>query len=332
MRKNIFIFLLLAGSVFLFAPISRAMASPFLSGYSCTKSGVCQDSSSSVKDTAETNCKNICGGFFSISCTFSSSPCPPRDFCCTGKGGEQYSLKVDSLFETAGGKCDAQCDTSIKPCTVSPGVCPPLTDRHCIVSKSSVETYCEDMPQAADAKYVQDACQKVCKARAQGEICRVITGNCANSGKTAKYGCARDGECIDIPEIDSKAAEAECLNWCKTPRYKVCKFYDSGFACPSGPLANTSAKDLIQQAQALNKLKITGIPQLISRFINILMAFIGSIALVLYIYSGFLWMTASGNTEQTGKAKTTMVWTTLGVAMMLASYMLASFIFKSLGV
>ncbi len=99
-----------------------------------------------------------------------------------------------------------------------------------------------------------------------------------------------------------------------------------------GPLAGATPEALKGQAAGLNKLGITDIPQLVGRFINILMAFIGSISLVLYIYSGFLWMTASGNTEQVGKAKNIMVWTTLGVVVMLASYMLASFIFKSLGV
>jgi len=101
----------------------------------------------------------------------------------------------------------------------------------------------------------------------------------------------------------------------------------------SGESSGTSVKDLQNQAKLeLNKANFSGPADLINRAIRILMAFIGSIALVLYIYSGFLWMTASGNAEQAGKAKTTMVWTTLGVLMMLASYMLASFLFKSLGV
>lgn len=81
----------------------------------------------------------------------------------------------------------------------------------------------------------------------------------------------------------------------------------------------------------LNPAKITKPAQLISRFINMLLAFIGSISLVLYIFAGFLWMTASGNAEKVTKAKSIMVWTTLGVVVMLASYVLVSFVFNSLG-
>ena len=139
------------------------------------------------------------------------------------------------------------------------------------------------------------------------------------------------GQCTTIKAIDLAVASEKCESSCKQggANSKNCTL-DAG-ACPgaSGPTAG-ALKSMAQSA--LNKANFSSPTDLINRAVKILMAFIGSIALVLYIYAGFLWMTASGNTEQVGKAKTTMVWTTLGVVMMLASYMLASFIFKSLGV
>jgi uncharacterized membrane protein len=57
--------------------------------------------------------------------------------------------------------------------------------------------------------------------------------------------------------------------------------------------------------------------------------FIGSIVLVMYIFGGFLWMTASGNSEQVDKAKKILVWSSLGVVAMLASYVLVTFLFKT---
>ncbi len=109
---------------------------------------------------------------------------------------------------------------------------------------------------------------------------------------------------------------------------------EAGVARPTdtGPSGGKSLDDLKGEAATLNKLGISNPAQLIGRFINMLLAFIGSISLVLYIVAGFLWMTASGNTEKVTKAKSIMVWTTLGIVVMLASYMLASFLFKSLGV
>ncbi len=89
------------------------------------------------------------------------------------------------------------------------------------------------------------------------------------------------------------------------------------------------------QESASKKLNPGGFGQatdFIGRAITMLMAFIGSITVVLYVYAGIMWMTAAGNAERAGKAKTVIVWTTFGVVVMLASYMNVSFVFKKLGV
>lgn len=90
-------------------------------------------------------------------------------------------------------------------------------------------------------------------------------------------------------------------------------------------------KDLQTAASGLNKAKFGSIAEVIGRAIQILLSFIGSIAIVLYVYSGILWMIAGGNSEAVGKAKQIILWTTLGVAIMLSSYLIANFVFKSLG-
>ena len=66
---------------------------------------------------------------------------------------------------------------------------------------------------------------------------------------------------------------------------------------------------------------------LLSWLVNILLAFIGSIALVLYIWAGILWMSSAGNTERVSRARSIMLWTTLGVAVMLGSYVIVTFVF-----
>jgi len=84
-------------------------------------------------------------------------------------------------------------------------------------------------------------------------------------------------------------------------------------------------------AKNLNPLGINAPSDLISRGINLLMAFIGSIALVLYIVSGFIWMSAGGNSEKVSRAKSIMVWTTLGIIAMAASYMIMRAILERIG-
>lgn len=77
----------------------------------------------------------------------------------------------------------------------------------------------------------------------------------------------------------------------------------------------------------LNKLGTTDVREIIGRAVKTSMGIIGSIALVMFLYGGFLWMTAGGNSEHEKKARDIIIWSSLGVIVILASYALVSFIF-----
>lgn len=85
--------------------------------------------------------------------------------------------------------------------------------------------------------------------------------------------------------------------------------------------------NLLDEARSLNQTRFTTLTQVIGQVIKLLLAFIGSIALALYIWSGILWMTAAGSSERIQQAKGILIWTTLGVVMMLTSALVVSFIF-----
>lgn len=90
-------------------------------------------------------------------------------------------------------------------------------------------------------------------------------------------------------------------------------------------------KTIKKQAVSLNPLDISGPSDILTNAINIMMAFIGSIALLLYIYGGFLWMSSAGNSERVGKAKMILIWTTLGAVAMGASYMIVKTVLEKVG-
>lgn len=77
----------------------------------------------------------------------------------------------------------------------------------------------------------------------------------------------------------------------------------------------------------LNQLGTTSVPLLIGRIIRALMGIVGSIALVVLIYGGFLWMTSVGNADRVNKAKDLLVWGALGVLVILSSYAIVNFLF-----
>ncbi len=70
----------------------------------------------------------------------------------------------------------------------------------------------------------------------------------------------------------------------------------------------------------------TDIEFVIGNIIEIILSFLGVIFLILTIYGGFLWMTASGNDEQIGKAKKLIKNSVIGIVIVFGAYVITSFI------
>ena len=68
----------------------------------------------------------------------------------------------------------------------------------------------------------------------------------------------------------------------------------------------------------------------ISRIINIVLGFLGLIALILFIVGGFQWMTSGGNEEKTAGAKKLMVSAIIGLAIVLGAAVISTFAFTAI--
>lgn len=64
--------------------------------------------------------------------------------------------------------------------------------------------------------------------------------------------------------------------------------------------------------------------------INILMGFLGIIAVIIVLYGGFKWMTAGGNEDQVGEAKKMIIAGVVGLAVIFMAYAIASFVIQQL--
>ena len=73
------------------------------------------------------------------------------------------------------------------------------------------------------------------------------------------------------------------------------------------------------------------IEDVVASIIQYLLSFLGVIFVVLVIYAGFLWMTASGDEEQITKAKDIMKSAVIGIIIVLASYIVTTTILDKLG-
>ncbi len=65
---------------------------------------------------------------------------------------------------------------------------------------------------------------------------------------------------------------------------------------------------------------------LIGRVINAVLGLVGTIALVMFIYGGFLWMTSQGNEKQVTTGKNILIWAALGMALIFLSYAMVRFL------
>ncbi len=79
-----------------------------------------------------------------------------------------------------------------------------------------------------------------------------------------------------------------------------------------------------------NPLGGTDIPPIISRIITHALGIVGALALLMFIWGGFIWMTAAGNTERVKKGMNTLLWATIGLVVIFASYVILKFIFDVL--
>ncbi|MFA6253235.1 MAG: pilin [Patescibacteria group bacterium] len=68
----------------------------------------------------------------------------------------------------------------------------------------------------------------------------------------------------------------------------------------------------------------------ISNIVNIILTFLGAIAVLLFLYGGFKWFTSQGNSEQIEAAKKIMGAAVVGLAIIFASYAAAQYIFDQL--
>ena len=69
---------------------------------------------------------------------------------------------------------------------------------------------------------------------------------------------------------------------------------------------------------------------IVGKIIGNILIFLGTIAVVLIVYAGFLWMTAGGNEEQIKKARGLLINAVVGLIIILAAYGIAYFAIKEL--
>ncbi len=79
-----------------------------------------------------------------------------------------------------------------------------------------------------------------------------------------------------------------------------------------------------------NPLGTTNILDLGARLIQAGLGIAGSLALLFFIYGGFLWLTSGGSPDKIKKGRDVFLWSVVGLVIIFSSYMMVDFVIKAL--
>lgn len=192
------------------------------------------------------------------------------------------------------------CDPSTETCSMPTGlgqICQNSSDCNTPFFCNKITQTCA-MPQPSGSVCEKDTeCQSPL-------FCNSLTSVCAS--KTAVGGeCSSDQEC----------ASSSC----------------QGAVLDASGAATTKGKCIENPYRLPNFLNVNDPTELIGRLIKIIIGFIGSIALLMFIYGGIRWLTSGGVPENVKKGKDAMVWSAIGMAVIFSAYIVVNFVFKLFG-
>jgi len=177
-----------------------------------------------------------------------------------------------------------------------------------------------------------DAIKAADKIRCEGCEC---TFQYLPDNPKISFPAAEEGTIEELDEL----CRTECSNWIHTDPlftqgelrlWKADKCTTLAPPPPAAETTKTKETGKVEVPKLDNPLGTTSIPELIGKVIKAILGIVGSIAFLMFIWGGFLWMTAAGESKKVEKGKETLVWATIGLATIFFAYAATSFVIKSL--
>jgi len=101
-------------------------------------------------------------------------------------------------------------------------------------------------------------------------------------------------------------------------------------SAPAAPKDTAEDKDIIKLDNPIGKGNVQ-ISTIVGKAIQVSLGVIGSVALVVFVYGGFRWLTAAGNSESIEAGTGAMVWATIGIFIIFSSYAILQLVFNAIG-
>ncbi len=79
-----------------------------------------------------------------------------------------------------------------------------------------------------------------------------------------------------------------------------------------------------------NPLGTSDVREIVGRVISAALSVVGSLALLIFIYGGFLWLSSPGDTKKVTQGKDTMIWAILGLVIIFGAYVIVRTVLTAL--
>lgn len=223
-------------------------------------------------------------------------------------------------------------------------------DQCCRIIKAIIPSYSISVSMVKDEAACKDICLKatgnhtycyhtlIPNAQKIGNDCISATSGCC---MVEKYGIFSNS--FFAGRVNS---QTECNLFCQDAFGCTSKFYkglvpnSQGNTCtspstpPSATPNNTNYGAGMQAPAPIyltNPLNADGIAELIGNLLDALFGILGAIALLMFFYGGFRWLTAAGNDASVQAGKDTILWASIAVIIIFTSYILVGFLIQLIG-
>ncbi len=260
----------------------------------------CTSFANTLSDSEAQAAKNLCSNFASLSTAqinsvLKTQNCRPDEAANQKIIDDAEKAKEIKSIEAAG---DAISDLTNWTCILTYEGEAPGLNRGVSATKINVDKICVDYKNLASTMAVdRDAARQLCYQ------------NC-DAGATQDANRAKG--CLFV-------LTQTCSQYASNPSAS-----GSGY---DGPDFSDLSNELGATARGLNKLGLSSPSALIGRLIRVAVGIIGTIALVIFVYAGLIWMTSRGDSSKAESSRSMLLWASLGVVVILSSYAIVDFIF-----
>jgi len=157
-----------------------------------------------------------------------------------------------------------------------------------------------------------------------GGTCGIDRCFCNPETSRCKYKKDSNSSCLENYECHSNVCAPVTSGEGKT-----CKL--GGLTPPGGETPPPTEGEAFPTYQLKSPIgEVTG-PELIGRIIKAVLGVVGALALAMFVFGGFTWLTSGGSPDKIKKGKDILMWAVIGLIIIFTSYTLVDFILTAFG-